>query len=70
MSRWELVARNVMFTHQLPEYDSFVGDSYQCTNCRNRLAVRTGRTDLPKVCPWCGNEQADDFCSYGEREGE
>lgn len=58
MSKWELITRNVKYSHQIPQYDEFVANTYWCTNCHNRIASREDEADLPKTCPWCGEQMS------------
>lgn len=56
MARWELIAKNVRYIRHQPPAD-FVADMYRCSNCHNRV---NDRTELPKRCPWCGEEMDTD----------
>lgn len=47
---WKLIATDVHLSHQLPTYEEFTADIYECTNCHNKANDRNG---LPDVCPWC-----------------
>lgn len=53
MPHWKLIATDVHLSHQLPTYEDFVANMYECTNCHNKVNDRNG---LPNVCPWCGSE--------------
>lgn len=50
MAEWKLIAENVKYTRVLPKKAEFIADTYECTNCHNKV---NNREPLPKVCPWC-----------------
>ena len=53
MATWKLVAKAVKYTIQLPAEVKFTADTYECSECHNRVNNRNG---LPNVCQWCREE--------------
>lgn len=45
-----------------------VGELVRCKECK--YWRNTDAEKIPTASIACGNMHADDFCSYGEREGE
>ena len=54
MAEWKLIATDVRLSHQLPTYEDFTANVYECTSCHNKINDRNGPP--PDVCPWCGRE--------------